>query len=73
MADVSGNQERNTDKPLSGSRVTKKDAITKTNGNIISELFPELFGSVITEAMAASIAFQINTPIKAKGKNKAMD
>ena len=73
VAEVSGNHERNTENPLSGSRVTKNDIITKRIGSIINPLFPELLGSVMIEAMAASIAFQINTPKIAKGKYNRME
>ncbi len=73
VAEVRGNQERNTDMPLSGSRVTKNEAITKTIGSSIIELLPELLGSVISEAIAASMEFQSKTPNRAKGKYKAIE
>ena len=73
VAEVNGNHERNTAKPLSGSRITRNEAITNNKGRNISALLPELFGSVITDAIAAIIAFHIRIPVRAKGKNNSME
>jgi hypothetical protein len=73
VGEVNGNHDKKIEKLLSGSRITKKDTITKINGNIIRLLLPELLGSVIMEAIAASIEFQIKIPIKAKTKNISIE
>lgn len=69
--EVSGNHERKMDNPLSGLRMTRNDDKTNTTGSNISELFPELLGSVIIEAMDASSAFHIKMPVRAKQKNSS--
>jgi hypothetical protein len=69
VGEVNGNHDKKIEKLLSGSRITKKDPITKIIGNIIKLLLPELLGSVMIEAIAASIEFQSKIPIKAKTKN----
>jgi len=69
VGEVNGKHDKKIEKLLSGSRITKKDPITKINGNIIKLRLPELLGSVIMKSIAASIEFQSKIPIKAKTKN----
>ena len=72
VADVRGNMDKKNDNPESGFRITRKDAKTNNIGSSITELFPELLGSVMAEAIAAKIAFHMKIPISVNGIKSRM-